>query len=84
MQKKNVQILKNAPQTLMFLFCAAQASFAAEENADDGGVPFTGTDTIIDARDMRFSAEDGMQYLSGGVRVSAGALQLRNVEIVLY
>jgi len=81
-QKKNVQILKNAPQTLMFLLCAAQASFAAEENADDGGVPFTGTDTIIDARDMRFSAEDGMQYLSGGVRVSAGALQLRTEELV--
>ncbi len=81
MSKKNVHFLKNAPQTLLFLFCAAQVSFADDDDADEG-VPFTGTDTIIDAGDMRFSAEDGMQYLSGGVRVSAGALQLRTEEMV--
>lgn len=81
-QKNRVQFLRNVPQSLLFFLCAAQSSFAFAGGDADDGVPFTGTDTIIDAGDMRFSAEDGKQHLSGGVRVSAGALQLRTEEMV--
>lgn len=59
----------------MLFFIGAASLFAGE-------TPFTETDTIIDAGDIRLSADDGMQYLSGGVRVSAGALQLRTEEMI--
>lgn len=78
MLKNRSHFQKIASQTSLF-FIAAASLFA--ESAD-AGTPFTETDTIIDAADIRLSAEDGMQYLSGGVRVSAGALQLRTEEMV--
>lgn len=62
-----------------FIFASGLSCLAS---GDAGATPFTETDTIIDAEEMRFSAEDGMQYLRGDVRVSAGALQLRTEEMV--
>ncbi|MBQ6704400.1 MAG: LPS assembly protein LptD [Opitutales bacterium] len=74
MLKKRSHFLKTTSQSVLF-FIGAATLFAGE-------TPFTETDTIIDAGDMRFSAEDGVQYLSGGVRVSAGELQLRTEEMI--
>ena len=81
MQKISPQLLKKSSQTLLFFVCAAQLSFADGSDAD--AVPFTGTDTVIDAGTMRFSAADGMQHLSGGVNVTAGAIRL-HTEAMIY
>lgn len=81
MQKISPQLLKKSSQTLLFFVCAARLSFADGSDAD--AVPFTGTDTVIDAGTMRFSAADGMQHLSGGVNVTAGAIRL-HTEAMIY
>lgn len=74
MLRKRSHFLKTTSRSVLF-FVGAATLFAGE-------TPFTETDTIIDAGDMRFSADEGVQYLSGGVRVSAGELQLRTEEMI--
>lgn len=71
---------KNASAAAFFSACCAASFFAANEAR--AAMPVSATDTVIDAESMRFSPEDGVQYLSGSVRVSSGLLELRTDELI--
>lgn len=77
MKTLRAKFLKKSSQTLLFFVCAASLS----ARGASVGAPFSGEDTIIDFDEMRLNA-DGQQFLSGNVRVTAGALQLRTEEMV--
>lgn len=71
---------KSVPAKTFFLCCAASLCAAEVFGA---GSPIVGMDTVIDAGNMRFSPEEGLQYLSGGVNVSSGDIHLRTEELIL-
>jgi len=71
---------KNVP-VKTFFFCCAASLCVAETFA--AGSPIAGMDTVIDAGSMRFSPDEGLQYLSGGVRVSTGGIHLCTDELIL-
>lgn len=80
MQKSRTQFLKKISPGILFFWAASGLVFAAD--VEDESVSFTGTDTVIDAGEIRLSSDDSVQFLSGGVRVSAGVLQLRTEKMV--
>lgn len=75
-------------------FLAAAASVPADEiseknpagsdgNAESRGNAAALSDAVkLEADSMRFSTDDGRQYLSGNVTVSAGALNVRTEELI--